>query len=298
MVNLRCPLVFHRNAQRAVPDGHVLDDGRRGLANADALVRAVMDQAGFNKGIERALAQIDAVAVEPVKRVNDRVAHHAVIDHVVINRVGVGLVVADEGAAVDETRAMTHVDQIARDVGVQGAVREGDLAVLGIHRVAVVGQQLHVIKRHIGEPRYHRRPVVHRMVAVRGILHHGVADEAGRSARVKLDISPWCVVRRVEAEGQRCFGRAFGDERPLYPQLRVRGKPDFYARLNGERHVRQHGADAGRQVRRTVGSEDEVLRDGLGQNAFAGRLVARHVPGVASEYDGQWVFSGEDLLER
>ena len=53
VVNLRSPLVLHRNTQRAVPDGHVLDDGRRGLADADALVRAVVNQARFNEGIER-----------------------------------------------------------------------------------------------------------------------------------------------------------------------------------------------------------------------------------------------------
>ena len=138
LVHFRAALVLHRHAEGAVPDGHILDDGRRGLANADALIRTMMDEAAFDEGIGRALAEVDSVAVESVKRVDERIAHHAIVHHVVVDGVGIGLIVADEGAAVDEARPVANVDEIARDIGMQGAIREGNLAVLGVHRVAVI----------------------------------------------------------------------------------------------------------------------------------------------------------------
>ncbi len=160
VVNLRSALVFHRHTQGTVPNRHVLDDRGRSLADADALVRAVVNEARLNEGIERAFAQVDAVAVESIKGMDGGIAHDAVVHHIVIDGVRVGLVVADEGAAVDEARTVAHVDEVARDVRVQGAIHERDLAVLCVDGVAVVGQQFDVVQRHIREPSHHRRPVV------------------------------------------------------------------------------------------------------------------------------------------
>ncbi len=83
----------------------------------------------------------------------------------------------------------------------------------------------------------------------------------------------------------------------MHPQLGIRRKPDFNAGFYGERYVRHHRAGAGREVRRTTCGEREVRRDGLGQDALTGRLVARYVAGITCQHNRQWILHGENLLQ-
>ena len=132
---------------------------------------------------------------------NEGIADDSTRYDIVINGIGVRLVVSNEGAAVNKARAVAYIDEVASDVGMQHAIRQGDLAVLSINRIAVIRQQFDMVQRHIRKPSRYGRPLVYGVITCGRPFYHSVLDDAAiRIVQLAAPFPPFSIEMRERTD--------------------------------------------------------------------------------------------------
>ena len=96
------------------------------MTHGDALVGIEVDAVVLDEDVLGRLANVDAVAIGSLKPIDAAVPHNASHDAVVVDRIGIRGVVANEVGVLDERGSPFHVDAVARVGGVKPAMSQDD----------------------------------------------------------------------------------------------------------------------------------------------------------------------------
>ena len=210
------------------------------MTHRDALVGIEVDAVVLDEDVLGRLANVDAVAIGSLKPIDAAVPHNASHDAVVVDRIGIRGVVADEVAVLDERGSPFHVDAVARVGGVKPAMTQDDGSTaakdwaLTVLDIEVFDQEVRIQSGECGGKCQWVR-------ASRRLADHEVAQHAGPVGIFKTKAAP---ARPVAAEETH---------RGLRSAIHVQGALDPKVPPGG--HVER---DSCRHVEGDAGRDDEV----------------------------------------